>query len=92
MTAKACGDLDKVDAQLNHVYQRMLRGMEKEEAKEFKAAERAWVAFKDAQLKADYPGERSNYGSDLPMCECIDLAALTRDRIAQLQRSPACVP
>jgi uncharacterized protein YecT (DUF1311 family) len=87
MTAKACGDLDKADKQLNDVFQQALKNMEDKDAEKLRVAEKAWLAFRDAELQAAYPGERSSYGSDLPMCECMELAALTRDRIAQLQRS-----
>ena len=54
-------------------------------------AQRAWLAFRDAELQAMYPlapGERANivYGSSFGMCESGFKAELTRQRTAQLKR------
>jgi uncharacterized protein YecT (DUF1311 family) len=85
----ACAERDAADAELNSVY-RDIRERYRGEAlflDKLKTAQRAWIAFRDAELAALYPAEakQSEYGSVYPMCECTTLAELTRQRIAQLR-------
>jgi uncharacterized protein YecT (DUF1311 family) len=54
------------------------------------AAEKAWIAFRDAELSSDWPvrkGEDPNiqYGSVHPFCYYNEFAALTWDRIKVLR-------
>ncbi len=87
-----CADEDAraVDAELNRLYQELLsknRGDENA-TKKLRDAQRAWVAFRDAQLQALYPVEdkQREYGSIYPMCYAEVAAAMTKERIAQLRR------
>jgi len=84
----SCGEFKKSAAQLNRVYQQVLakHGHDMVFAQHFKAAQRAWIAFRDAELNAIYPPEKNNEaGSVLPMCQCDNLTELTNARVKQLQ-------
>lgn len=88
MTIDACTDYKAADAELSAVYQQILqeRGNDKQFVDALKEAQRAWVRFRDAELKAIYP-ERNvplAYGSAHPMCECGVLAMMTRVRTSAL--------
>jgi uncharacterized protein YecT (DUF1311 family) len=88
MNQDACGEFKKSDAQLNQAYKKILaaRASDKVFVQKFKSAQRAWIAFRDAELKALYPSDQPGfYGSSLPMCQCAVLARLTDDRARQLQ-------
>jgi len=73
------------DAELNRIYAKVLAANATDTAflEKFKAAQRAWIAFRDAQIAARYPSP-ADYGSVLPMCESGEYEQLTRDRIKQL--------
>jgi uncharacterized protein YecT (DUF1311 family) len=56
-----------------------------------KAAERAWIVFRDAELEARYPiipGEQPTvtYGSVWPSCLAEERTALTGKRTAELKQ------
>jgi uncharacterized protein YecT (DUF1311 family) len=53
---------------------------------EFEKAQKAWAAFRDAELKALFPLDTAEYGSVFPMCYLLWKAELTRQRIDQLKR------
>ena len=79
----------KADAELNRVYQAVLE-KHKDDAlsvKKLRAAQRAWLAFRDAELEAKYPhsGERGYYGSVLPMCYSLEKTRLTEERTQRLR-------
>jgi uncharacterized protein YecT (DUF1311 family) len=83
-------DSGAADAELNHVYQNLL-AKNKGDAntmRKLREAQRAWVAFRDAQLEALYPAQdkQLEYGSIYPMCYSIVATAMTRERTAQLRR------
>ena len=82
MNVKAYSDFKKADAELNIVYQKILKIYSRETTfiKKFKIAQRLWVQLRDAELAAKYPNSGS-YGSVAPMCESIYLETLTKDRI-----------
>lgn len=86
MNMKAYSDYKKADAELNGVYQKILKSYFRETSfiKKFRTAQRLWIQLRDAELAAKYPNSGS-YGSVAPMCESIYLETLTRDRIKFLQ-------
>ncbi|MGH7839840.1 MAG: lysozyme inhibitor LprI family protein [Candidatus Binataceae bacterium] len=89
MDEESCGAFKKSDAQLNQVYQQILAKLahDRVATQHVKAAERAWIAFRDAEMEAVYPPrEAGYYGTVQPMCECDERAALTDERVKQLQR------
>jgi uncharacterized protein YecT (DUF1311 family) len=92
MNACAGEEYKAADAELNRVYQAVLKKY-KDDAKfvtKLRAAQRAWVAYRDAEVEAKFPhGDESRakeyYGSVLPMCDAQFRAQLTQDRIDQLR-------
>ncbi len=86
MNMKAYSDYKKADAELNGVYQKILKSYFRETSfiKKFRTAQRLWIQLRDAELAAKYPNSGS-YGSVAPMCESIYLETLTRDRIKFLE-------
>ena len=86
----ACARLQQADALLNKTYNQVLTDYSKNAAfiRKLKIAQRAWIAYRDAQIEALYPepDKRAAYGSVYPMCRCIALAQLTTQRAAELKK------
>ena len=86
----AGADASAADAELNTVYQRLLSSLKGDEVAigKLRAAQRAWVAFRDAQLDALFPAEnkQTEYGSMYPMCYAGAATAMTKERTAQLRQ------
>ena len=78
------------DDELNRIYQAILARYKGDDAflEKLKAAQSAWIAFRDAELEAIYPreDEPGYYGSSHRMCLGTRLAELTRARIHELRR------
>ena len=78
----------RVDAELNTVYRALLRTVKRPAyVAKIKAAQRAWVVYRDAYIAATYPAEdkQAEYGTIYPM-EVNNLRALlTRRQIVALQ-------
>ena len=89
MNEEACGRYKKADAELNRIYQRIMRdyAADKLFIEKMKVAQRAWIAFRDAHMDSLYPASASlyHYGNVNPMCRCIELESLTKDRIIALR-------
>src|SRR5882762_1899922 len=51
-----CNQYEKADAELNRVYQQLINANENDQrfVDKLKTAQRAWIAFRDAQLEAIY--------------------------------------
>lgn len=85
----AGGSLKQADTQLNSVYRAVL-AKHRDDAiflNNLQATQRAWVAWRDAEMKAFYPDRPEGYyGSVFPMCWSGKLAELTRERTKQLQQ------
>lgn len=78
----------EADGELNLVYRQILIKFAKDRVfiAKFKAAQRAWITFRDAQLEALYPeADKSAYGSAYPMCYMNEKASLTQKRTKQLR-------
>ena len=89
MTDEACQKFKKADAELNRVYQQILSANARDAnfTKAFREAQRAWISFRDAQVKAIYPDPSPNaYGSINPMCRCGVLEEITTQRANELKR------
>jgi uncharacterized protein YecT (DUF1311 family) len=84
----ACAQAKAADAELNRVYKELVAGMANDAplVDRLKVAQRAWVAFRDAQLTLLYPPDDTTQGSVGPMCRCRASEELTRDRVDQLKR------
>jgi len=84
----ACGAYREADKKLDAIYQQLLE-QHKDDADfttRLRKAQRAWLAFRDAELEAIYPADnkREEYGSIYPMCSCLEQAALVNHHIEQL--------
>ena len=57
MTSCASAEANRVDAKLNSTYRALLAKVasQPEAVAKIKAAERAWVAYRDAYIEASYP-------------------------------------
>lgn len=87
MDEQAYRSYQKTDSVLNAVYQGILVEYKSQPdfLKACREAELAWIKFRDAQVKMMYPGDPSNWGSILPMCEDYYLQELTLQRIKTLK-------
>lgn len=85
-----CAKYSKSDAEMNSVYRQVLSKYKSESLflEKLKAAQRAWIAFRDAHLESLYPApnKQQTYGSVNPMCRCGVLADLTMERTKQLKQ------
>lgn len=86
----ACTTFKQADALLNKNYNQVLSEYKKNAAliRKLKIAQRAWIAYRDAQIEALYPApnKRAEYGSVYPTCRCSALAALTTQRTDELKK------
>ena len=84
MNACASEEAARADAELNEVYRKLLSqaASQEEAAAKIKAAERAWIAYRDAYMDAMYPAKnkQAEYGSIYPM-----EADLLRTKLTQRQ-------
>jgi uncharacterized protein YecT (DUF1311 family) len=87
---QACGQFHKADVALNETYSKILKEYANDQQfiAKLKTAQRAWLAFRDAELEALYPkdNKQAEYGTVYPMCHCSELQFLTEQRIKQLKR------
>jgi uncharacterized protein YecT (DUF1311 family) len=81
--------LAAADKELNQVYQQVLAkyATDKVFTAKLRAAQKAWIAFRDAELNARFPAADPSmaYGSVYPMCVNNELEAMTRKRIEELR-------
>ncbi|MCX5567856.1 lysozyme inhibitor LprI family protein [Kaistia nematophila] len=91
-TMTACADmaLKATDRQLNTTYQAITRRLadDPDTAKQLVAAQRAWIAFRDAEC--DFRSSGVSGGSAYPMVRAACLDGLTRTRLDQLKTLLAC--
>jgi uncharacterized protein YecT (DUF1311 family) len=90
LNESSCQEFKKADAELNDTYGK-IRAAYKEDAEflgKLQTAQKAWLAFRDAELDAVYPAadKETQYGSVYPMCRCQALASLTTQRVEQLKQ------
>jgi uncharacterized protein YecT (DUF1311 family) len=85
----ATSHLKAVDDEMNRVYQAILSKYkaDREFLAKLRNAQRAWLAFRDAELEARFPfkDKQSHYGSVYPMCSNLFLVERTQERIKQLR-------
>ena len=89
MTACASDEAARVDAKLKTTYRALLARVtsQPEALAKIKAAERAWIAYRDAYIEATYPAEdkATEYGSIYPLDVNLLRAKLTRRQVAALE-------
>jgi uncharacterized protein YecT (DUF1311 family) len=85
-----CDQYKKSDSELNKVFQQILREYKGDIQfiRKLKASQRAWLAYRDAQLLALFPKPDAlrEYGSAFRMCSCLTLDELTNERVKILRR------
>ena len=90
LTACACDKYHEADGEMNVVYKKVIARHSGERLfiQNLRKAQRAWVAFRDAEIAAIWPvaeGDPHPWGSVWPMCECTELQAITQERTRQLR-------
>ena len=84
-----CGGTEfrKADAELNRVYTALMEKLKSDAVatESLKASERAWINFRDAQMKALHP-HLNEEGSVHPMCWSLRMAELTAQRTEMLKK------
>ena len=82
---------DKADAELNLVYQQLLKkhAADKNFIKRLKLAQEAWLKFRDAHIESLYPSQDEHQlraeGTVYPMCKAMELRKLTVERTRTLK-------
>ena len=88
MNKCATDEVARVDAQLNDVYRKLLAAAKDEEGAigKIKAAELAWIKYRDSYMEAMYPAKnkQAEYGSMYPMDADLFRAKLTRRQVEAL--------
>ena len=88
MSNGAAQRYQQADKALNTTYQKILKEYKEDTAfiRNLKNAQRAWIQFRDAEMKAMYPDRKPGYyGSVQPMCWYNYKARLTEEREAKLK-------
>ena len=83
MNQEAFADYKKADQELNKVYPKVLAKLDAEGQEKLKAAQRAWVAFRDAQAALD--ADMARGGTMSPLLRATSLSATTQERTKQLR-------
>jgi uncharacterized protein YecT (DUF1311 family) len=82
-------EYQEADAELNRVYKAILEKYKRDAlfVEKLRAVQRAWLAYRDAEIEAKYPhaGEGNYYGSIFPMCDQLYRAQLTQERTKKLR-------
>lgn len=90
LNQKACDAYKAADAEMNKAYQQILKEYRADNLfiQKLKAAQRAWLGYRDAQLEALYPAADTQveYGSIYPVCRCNALQEMTAQRTKVLRR------
>lgn len=85
LNRQASDNFEKSDAALNRVYQQLLKKTAAEDVPELKAAQKAWLAYRDAQ--SSFEGNAVARGGTMrPMIVMGASKRLTDARIQELQR------
>jgi uncharacterized protein YecT (DUF1311 family) len=86
MNSCAGKNLEDEDLELKKVYQQVLKKYASDATlvSKLKASQRAWIAFRDAEMDARFPNP-NGYGSVFPMCDADIKADLTKERTKQLR-------
>lgn len=89
MNQDACAQHKKADQALNATYAIVRKDYAKDPQflAKLKQAQRAWIAFRDAQREARFPqaDKSAEYGSVNPSCRCAVLSELTEQRTKELK-------
>jgi uncharacterized protein YecT (DUF1311 family) len=84
MNREAAASFVKADAELNRIYAKVLATLDDEGRAKLKAAQRAWVTFRDAQAEFEMDNEARG-GSMAPLIYEGFRARITKARVAQFK-------
>ena len=84
MNQCAYAAFDAQDRELNALYKRLMKQSDADSAKQLREAQRAWLQFRDLECVFESPDSAGSLGA-AEKAEC--MTALTRERIADIQRS-----
>jgi len=85
MTQQAWAEFEKADKQLNEVYQKVLKSMEDDIAKQkLIAVQKAWIKYRDAQAELDADSERGGSLANQILAE--SETTMTKARTAELKK------
>jgi uncharacterized protein YecT (DUF1311 family) len=89
LNACANDEAARVDVELNSTYRALISigGSQPQAVTKIKAAEKAWIAYRDAYIDAMYPAEnkQAEYGSMYPMEVSLLHAKLTKQQVIALK-------
>lgn len=89
MNACANQEAARIDGELNDVYRKLLSraASQPKAVAKIKAAQRAWIAYRDAYMDAMYPAKdkQAEYGSIYPMEADLLRAKLTQRQVTALK-------
>lgn len=87
LNRQAAQEYKDADKKLNEIYQLILKdyAANKTFTQNLKDAQRLWIQFRDAQVKAMFPAATKSYGTVFPMCKANYLAELTHQRTDALR-------
>ncbi|MBC7808222.1 MAG: DUF1311 domain-containing protein [Akkermansiaceae bacterium] len=74
----------KADAELNRVYAKLTKKLDKEGIAKLKRAQRAWIAYRDTEM--ELAADMARGGSMMPMLSSGAGAQLTKDRTKYLNQ------
>lgn len=83
MNQQAYAGFEKADKELNQIYAKVQAKLDKEGKEKLKAAQRAWVTFRDAQAELDADIMRG--GSAAPMLSAGSKTQTTKKRVEELK-------
>lgn len=86
MNACAAADLKRADTDLNRTYQSLLAKWKSDPVaiQKLRAAQRAWIVFRDAHLAELFPKQPAEYGSSYAMSFAMAGADVARQRTKML--------
>jgi uncharacterized protein YecT (DUF1311 family) len=84
MNICAGDELARADTLLNERYQRLLQAIEPHRVEPLRAAQRAWIRFRDAECGLE--ASEFQGGSMMPMVDTLCHAHLSRKRAEELER------
>lgn len=86
---KACEQAKKADKELSAIYGAIIKkyDFDKMFLRYMEESQKAWLAYREAHLKAIYPSEYlAAYGSAISDCVCAQRTRLTKERIKELNQ------
>jgi uncharacterized protein YecT (DUF1311 family) len=79
----------RAEEEMNRLYRQLLTRASSNPVyrQKVEAAQKAWLAYRDAELEAKYPAQdkRAEYGSVYPMCFANDRTDMTQQRIQEIK-------